>query len=169
MITATTHKDLEPVLMEPKAPGIKEPYLIIKSENEENITVLSSGKNGVEYNKTLGYFHTYPGVEVYHCVYGQGIMIMQRNDANGDVKEVKVAGIRPGSVIEVPSGWGHALINTGKNLLVVVDNAPHNAKTMESDSVKEKQGFAYYIIDKKGNIAFEENPSYPYHPQISTY
>ena len=169
MITVVSHKELEPVLMEPKISGIREPYSIIKGENEENITVVSSGKNGAEYNKTFGFYHTYPGVITYRCVYGQGVVIMQRNDGEGELKEIKVAGIRPGSTFEVPSGWGHSLVNTGKNLLIVVDNAPGQAKYISTSQLSDHHGFAYYIVDKKGNVAFEENPSYPYHPQISTY
>ena len=169
MITTYTHKELQPVLMEPKSSGIKEPYLIIKGESDENITVVAPGKNGAEYNKTFGYYHSYPGVITHRCVYGQGVMLMQKCDTEGEVKEVKVAGIRPGSTIEVPSGWGHTLINTGKNLLIVVDNAPSQAKYIDTESLLGKKGLAYYIIDKKGNIAFDENPNYPYHPQISTY
>lgn len=169
MIKTAAHKDLEPVLLDPKGIGVKEPYFVFQGENEENISVVSSGKNGAEFNKTFGVYHTYPGVIALHCVYGQGVVLIQRNDQEGSLKEVKVAGIRAGSAIEIPSGWGYCLVNTGKNLLIAVDNAPSNPKFFHDDDLKEKKGFAYYIIDKKGNIAFEENPNYPFHPQISTY
>lgn len=169
MVKQFSHKDIEEVLMEPKAPGVKEPFFLIEGDNEESITVVASGKNGAEYNKSLGYFHTFPGIEVYHTLYGQGVMVMQRNDSEGEAKEVKVVGLRPGVSIEVPSGWGQQIINTGKSFLVVADNSTANAKHHSDQALKNRHGLCYYVIDKKGNISFEDNPSYKFHPQISPY
>lgn len=169
MVVTLLRKDLEKALMEPKEVGLKEPGFIIEGDNGERLSVVSSGKNGAEYNKTLGFFHNFPGIEVYHCLYGQGILMMQRNDQEGDCKEVKVVGLRPGMVVEVPSGWGQCLINTGKSFLVVADNGIENVKYHDDQSIKEKAGLAYYVVDRKGNIAFEENPNYSFHPQISPY
>lgn len=168
MILTATQKDLAPVLMDPKSTLIKEPYFIIKGENGENVTVISSGKNGNEFNKTFGYFHTFPGVIIYHCLYGSGLLIMQRNDSEGEAKEVRVIGLRPGSIVEVPAGYGHSIVNIGKNFLIVSDNAPASSKTHNLDSIKLKRGLAYYVVDKKGNVSFEENQNYGFHPQIST-
>ncbi|MBI4036774.1 hypothetical protein HY386_02780 [Candidatus Daviesbacteria bacterium] len=167
MIDTKTHKDLEDVLMEPKAPGVKEPYFVLH-EDGQNITILSSGKNGIEYNKTYGHFHNYMGVEIYHCLYGQGILIMQRNDEEGEAKEFKVMTLTPGKQVEIPAGFGHSVINVGKGYLVVLDNAPNKPDAHNYQPVKEKQGFAYYLVEKKGEIAFEVNPSYHVPPQIST-
>lgn len=169
MVTTLSYKELQPVLMDSKVIGVKEPYFIIHGDNGENITVLAAGKNGIEYNKTFGTFHTFPGVEIYHCLYGQGILMMQRNDTENEAKEVRIISLRPGSTVEVPAGYGHCLVNTGKNFLVMADNAPQTSKVHNSDSIKDKKGLAYYIIDKKGNISFEANPNYSFHPQISTY
>lgn len=169
MVASTTIKDLQGVLMEPKLASVKEPYFTIQGNNGENITILASGKNGIEFNKTFGDFHTFPGVEIYHCLYGQGLLIMQRNGPDGEPKEVKVVGLRSGTIIEVPAGYGHCIVNTGKNFLIVADNAPANPKMHSDELLKTKKGLAYYVIDKKGNIAFEENPNYHFHPQISTY
>lgn len=168
MVVTFSIKDIQSVLMDPKSPSIKEPYFIIKGENGENITVVSSGKNGLEFNKTIGYFHTFQGVVIYHCLYGQGILIMQRNDSMGEVKEIKVMGLRPGVSVEIPSGYGHCLANIGKNFLIVADNAPQNEKNQDSEYIKKKKGLAYYIVDKKGNVSFEENKNYSFHPQITT-
>ncbi len=169
MIQNLSHKDLESTLMDPHAIGVKEPVFTIVGDNDENITVLSSGKNGTEYNKTPGYFHTFPGIEIFNCLFGQGILLMQRNDTDGEAKEVKVVGLRTGVSIEVPSGWGQTIINTGKSFLVVADNSAANIKYHLDEMIKNKKGLAYYIVDKKGNISFEENPNYSFHPQISPY
>lgn len=169
MITQRTRQELKEVLMDPQTPGIKEPYFVIRGEAGQNITVLTPGKNGEEFNKTYGHFHNWQGVEIYHVVYGQGIVVMQRNDEIGEAKEIRVAGVRAGMSVEIPSGYGHALVNTGKTYLVVLDNAPDEKDADNFGPVKEKQGFAYYIVDKKGEVGFEPNPNYKLHPQISTY
>ena len=167
MIIIKKHKDLEKVLMEPRASGIKESYFIIESENQ-CIYVVNPGKNGVEFNKTEGYFREDISVGIYQCLYGQGILIMQRNDEAGEAKEFKVVTLLSGRQTVIPAGFGHTLINIGKGLLVVLDNSPYNQKGQYRAPLEEKKGFAYYIVEKKGEIAFEENPNYNVHPQIGS-
>ncbi len=168
MITQKVHKELEDVLLEPRAAGVKESYYVIR-DVEQSITVLSPGKNGIEFNKTYGHFHKYQGAEIYQCLAGQGILIMQRNDEDGEAKEFKVATLSSGKQVEIPSGYGHCLVNIGKGFLVVLDNAGDKANKWHNfEPVKEKRGFAYYIVEKKGEIAFDQNPNYKVHPQIST-
>ena len=167
MIITKTRKELENFLMEPKAPGIKESYFVIKSK-DQCIYVVNPGKNGVEFNKTEGYFREDISVGIYQCLYGQGILIMQRNDEAGEAKEFKVVTLLSGRQVVIPAGLGHALINIGKGLLVVLDNSPYNPKEQYKSSLEEKKGFAYYIVEKKGEVAFEENPNYLIHPQISS-
>jgi len=168
MIVARERNKLKEVLMDPKSPGIKEPYFVIRGEGGENITVLTPGKNGDEYNKTYGHFHNFQGIEIYHIVYGQGVMLLQRNDEEGEAKEIKVMGVRKGMTVEIPSGYGHCLVNVGKTYLVGIDNSPQTPKSHNYNPVKEKHGLAYYVVDKKGEIGFELNPYYKIHPQIST-
>jgi len=153
--------------MEPKEKGVKEPYFVIR-EIGQNITIISPGKNGTEFNKTYGHFHNYLGIEIYNCLFGQGVLIMQRNDEDGEPKEFKVVTLHSGKQVEVPSGFGHSVVNIGKSFLVMLDNAPDFTKAHNFEPVKDKRGFAYYIVEKKGEIAFEMNPHYRIHPQIST-
>lgn len=167
MIITKTHKELEDVLMDPKDTGVKEPYFIIR-EIGQNITIIVPGKNGDEYNKTYGHFHIYMGVEIYNCLYGQGLLIMQRNDEEGEAKEFKVVTLHSGKQVEVPSGYGHCIVNIGKSFLVMLDNSPDFEKSHNYETVKIKKGFAYYVIEKKGEISFEHNPNYHVHPQITT-
>ncbi|MCL5784458.1 MAG: hypothetical protein M1142_03850 [Patescibacteria group bacterium] len=169
MITIRTRQELKDVLMDPKTPGVKEPYFVIRGEAGQNITILTPGKNGEEFNKTYGHFHNYQGVEIYHVVYGQGVLVLQRNDENNEAKEFKVMSLRAGTSTEIPSGFGHCLVNVGKSYLVVIDNAPQEAKFHNLEPLRQKHGFAYYVIDKKGEIGFEANRNYHLHPQITTY
>lgn len=167
MIFTKTRKELENFLMEPKASGVKEAYFVIVSE-DQCIYVVNPGKNGVEFNKTEGYFREDDSIGIYQCLYGQGILILQRNDEVGEAKEFKVITLLSGRQAVIPAGFGHTLINIGKGLLVVLDSAPFDLKTQRKNSLEEKKGFAYYIVEKKGEIAFEENPNYTVHPQISS-
>lgn len=167
MINIKTRQELKDVLMDPKSPGVKEPYLVINGEAGQNITVITPGLNGPEFNKTYGYFHKYQEVEIYHVIYGQGILIMQRNDPDGEAKEARVVSLRPGLTVEVPVGFGHALVNVGKTYLAVIDDTPIEKNTRDFASVKAKHGLAYYVVDKKGEVGFEPNPNYKLHPQIS--
>lgn len=169
MLTAITRKDLKDVLMDFKAPGVKEPYFIIQGEGGQNITVITPGTNGVEFNKTFGHFHELQEVEIYNVVYGQGVLLMQRNDEGGEAKEVRIVGLRPGSVVEVPAGYGHIIVNVGKNYLVVIDNAPSGYKGNNIETIRSKHGLAYFVVDKKGEVGFEPNPNYHLHPQISMF
>lgn len=168
MITTRTRQELKDVLMDPKEPGVREPYFVIRGEGGQNITALTPGLNGREFNKTYGHFHNFPEIEIYHVVYGQGLVVMQRNDENGQAKEFRMVTLRPGATVEIPVGYGHSLINIGKTYLVVIDNSPTDAKAHNFEPVKEKHGFAYYVVDKKGEIGFEPNPDYNIHPQIVT-
>lgn len=160
---------LKEVLMEPRAPGVKDPYFIIRGESGQSIVIITSGKNGSEFNKTYGKFYRYPAVELLYVAFGQGVLLMQRNDDSGEAKEVRVAGLRAGVSIEVPAGYGYCLVNIGKNYLIVVENASDSEDSQVMELLLKRRGFAYFIVDKKGEVGFEQNSSYRLHPQIATY
>ncbi len=167
MVTTFSYQDLKDVLMDSEPPKIKDPYILIDNPENGNLTVLASGKNSLEYNKTHGFVQSYPGVIVLHCLFGQGLVMMQRTDLEGNVKEVKVVPVRANSSVEIPSGYAYILINTGPNFLVALDNLPPDEKYRDTDSITEHKGLAYYVVEKKGEVAFEANPNYKFHPQLS--
>ena len=167
MITSVSTKEIEDVLMEPGASGLKESYFIIHGDAQD-IIILNAGKNGQEFNKTEGYFRRDNGVGIFHYLFGQGILLMQRNDQLGEAKEFKVVTLQPGKQVVIPAGFAFAIVNIGKSFLVGLDNSLVNSKDKDFESIKERKGFAYYIVEKKGEIAFETNPSYQVHPQIAT-
>ena len=166
MVISKKIKDLKPVLMEDTG-TIKTPYYTI-ADGEQLIFVISPGKNGSEFNKTLGYFSNFPGMQSYQCLYGQGILIMQRNDETGEAKEFKVVTLKTGRQVSVPAGWGMCIVNTGSSFLVVLRSSFLDESFEDLKPVIERHGFAYYIVEKKGEISFERNPNYFVHPQIST-
>ena len=167
MVITKKYQDIRPVLMEASKNHIREPYYVIKSNNQI-IYVVSSGLNGLEFNKTEGFFSNYPGILIYQCLFGQGILLTQRNDETGEAKEFKLTTLSPGKQIGLPSGWAFCLVNIGKNLLVVLGNKDLGAKEMDSKPIFDKVGLAYYVVEKRGEIAFEANPNYLVQPQITT-
>lgn len=168
MIVTKKSKDIKPVLMNPRAkPTIKEPYSIIL-DKDQAIFVLSPGLNGLEYNKTEGYVSNYPGVQVYQCLYGQGVLLMQRIDELGEAKEFKVVTLNAGRQVGIPAGWACVLVNIGKIYLVVVGNISIDSEDIDPEPVIKKRGLAYFVVEKKGDISFEQNPKYALHPQITT-
>lgn len=167
MVIAKNHKNLKPVLMEPTAKGVKIPYYLIQ-DREQVIFVVSPGQNGIEFNKTSGYFSNFPGMQVYLSLHGSGILLMQRNDELGEAKEFKMVTLSPFKQVTVPAGWAMCLVNTGSNFLVVSRNSVLDEKYIDLKPIIEKRGFNFYVIEKKGEIVFEPNPNYSVHPQIST-
>lgn len=167
MIDIKTYKDLKPVVMEDGEVTLKNPYYEI-SDNGQKIFIIASGTNGVEFNKTVGYFNDYPGMQTYQCLYGQGILVMQRNDESGEAKEFKVVSLNQGRQVLVPAGWGMCVANTSLSYLVVLRNSSLDEKHVDEKPVIKKKGFAYFVVEKKGEISFEENPNYELHPQITT-
>lgn len=167
MIITKTYKDIKPVLMQVSKIKVKEPYYLIKADDQV-IFVVSAGQNGVEYNKTEGFFSNYEGVQTYQFLYGQGVMLMQRNDDKGEAKEFKVVTLTLGKQVVVPASWAMCLVNIGKNFLVVLGNIGGMGKDLDSKPIIQKGGLAYFVLEKKGEIAFEQNPNYRVHPQITT-
>ena len=51
---------------------------------------------------------------------------------------------------------------------MVIDNAPNSPKAHNFEPVKAKRGFAYYVIERKGEIGFDLNYNYKVHPQITS-
>ncbi len=169
MIYPVTQKELKSVLMDPESSEVKEPYLLINSgPDSENITIIEPGRNGIEFNKTIGFSHKFNGMLIYRCIYGKGVMVIQKSDEVGEAKEVQVRGLRSGVEMEIPAGYSHTISNTGRTILVMVDNGPKDQKWKDDTQIQTKRGLAYYVIDKKGEIAFEKNPTYSFHPQITS-
>lgn len=169
MVTTISKSELKEVLMDPKNIGVREPYYYIKGENSHCVIVVSPGKNGVEFNKTYGDYSGNLEMLVHQTIYGQGVMVLQRNDENGEPKEIKVAGLKPGITVEVPAGFVYTIYNVGKNYLVLTCTTTTKKNIIQQRYLKLKKGLAYYVIDKKGDVGFEVNTNYKIHPQISLY
>lgn len=168
MVKQINSSELKSVLMDPKVKLVKNPYYLITDEAQV-IFVVSPGLNGVEFNKTIGSKSSFEGITIYHCLFGQGILILQRNEYDSEeVKEFKVVTLNSGRQVGVPAGWSSALVNVGKGFLVVLKSGGYEETPANAADIIEKKGLAYYIVEKKGEIGFEQNPNYRVHPQITT-
>ena len=166
MVISYAAKDLKPVLMKGAKAEVKTPYYLIE-DNGQAIFTITPGKNGFEFNKNLGYFSSFPGMQTHQCLYGHGIFIIQQNDLSGEAKEFKVVRLNPGRQLFVPAGLVMCCVNTGNSYLVVVRNSSLDKKYINSKTILKKHSFAYYVIAKKGDIGFEQNPNYLVFPQIT--
>lgn len=73
--------------------------------------ILPGNING-ECNMTKGHTHKIPSAEVYYCINGEGIILVQKNN-----EESISYLINKGSKVYIEPGYGHRAINTGENNL----------------------------------------------------
>jgi glucose-6-phosphate isomerase len=117
------------------------------------LSVVHPGKVGDEYFMTKGHFHSVPGTaEVYHCLRGEGVMVMETPEGESAVEE-----LRPGRLLYVPPRWAHRSVNTGVNedlvtLFVYPANAGHDYGTIE------QQGMKKLVVERKGRPEVIDNP-----------
>lgn len=117
-------------------------------------TTLYPGKVGDEYFMTKGHFHTVLDTsEIYYCLSGQGIMLMETPEGEVDWKE-----LRPGDALYVPGRWAHRSINTGSEPLVMFfvyrADAGHDYGTIE------EKGYRKIVVERGGKPALLDNPKW---------
>lgn len=149
--------DMREVLMNPEADGPEDVYVMVRGR--PNITVLMPGKIGQEFTKTYGHYHQDDRSETYKVLFGEGKMLIQ----NRAVDDVRLLDMKAGSEVVVPKGYAHAMINTGNEPLATVDDCPEDAENNINDygTIKEKKGFAVYVVEENGGI--ETVPNVHYH------
>jgi len=113
---------------------IKRPEL--EGELLHGLSVVHPGLVGDEYYMTKGHFHSVlETAEVYYCVKGEGVMVM-----------------------ETPEGeWAHRSVNTGLSedlvtFFVYPGNAGHDYGTIET------QGFRKRVLHRQGETQIVDNP-----------
>jgi len=172
---ARTHEKMTEVLMSPDASGPAIHYYMIRGGlKKRNITVWESGTVGGEYIKTYGHYHIGNLDETYRIVQGEGIALLQKMvEENGvpqpeKIEEFKAIPVKAGDSVYMPSGYGHLVVNTGKEWLVTADDSPvegaGDSASMpghaDYEAVKKMRGFAYYVVDKGGVPTLVPNPLY---------
>ncbi len=117
------------------------------------ISIIHPGKVGSEYFMTKGHFHTVIETsEVYHCLKGEGVMIMETPEG-----EWAVEPLSSGKVLYVPPRWAHRSVNTGADEDLVMffaypGNAGHDYGSIE------RQGFRQLVTEIDGKLELVKNP-----------
>ena len=117
------------------------------------LSVLHSGKVGNEYFMTKGHFHSVlETAEVYYCLKGQGVMVMETPEGDWAVEE-----LRPNTVLYVPPRWAHRSVNTHPDEDLVTffsypGHAGHDYGTIET------QGFRKLVVEENGEPKIIDNP-----------
>jgi glucose-6-phosphate isomerase len=149
-------EDMRKVLMNPQAEGPESVYAMVRGQ--PNITVLVPGKIGKEFTKTHGHYHQDDRSETYRVLFGEGKMLIQDRDTS----DVRLLEMKAGEEVAVPEGYAHTMINTGDGPLVTADDCPSDAETNVNDyePIKEKQGFALYVVEEDGEVETVPNVRY---------
>lgn len=117
------------------------------------LSVVHPGKVGDEYFMTKGHFHAVRDTaEVYHCLQGEGVMVMETSEGEWSVQE-----LRPGGVLYVPPWWAHRSVNTSAHedlvtLFIYPANAGHEYGTIEN------RGMRKLVVERQGSPQIIDNP-----------
>lgn len=110
------------------------------------------GKVGNEYFMTRGHFHTILDTsEVYYCIGGEGIMMMENPEGDVDYKE-----LTPGCALYVPRRYAHRSICTSKNEPLITfytfrADAGHDYGTIET------KGFRKLVVENDNRATIVNN------------
>ncbi len=125
----------------------------VSGELLHGISIIHPGRVGDEYFMTKGHFHAVLETgEVYYCLRGRGMMVMETPEGDWSVKE-----FRPGGVLYVPPRWAHRSVNTSPTedlvlFFVYPGHAGHDYRTIE------QQGFRKLVVDRDGKPEVIDNP-----------
>ncbi len=170
-----SHEKMREVLMNPEAQGPANHYYMIRGGSaKRNVTIWETGTVGGEYIKTYGHYHIGNLDETYWFLQGQGVALLQKmvvKDGKPQpdrIAEFKAVPIKAGDSIYMPPGFGHLVVNTGKEWLVTADSSPvegaGDSASMpghaDYEAVKQMRGFAFYVVEKGGMPALAPNPLY---------
>ena len=113
------------------------------------------GKVGNEYFMTKGHFHEVLDTgEVYYCLRGQGIMMMESPEGDVETQEMKT-----GAAVYVPPRYAHRSINVSStepliSFFAFRGDAGHDYGTIET------KGFRKLVVEKNGKPVVVDNPKW---------
>jgi glucose-6-phosphate isomerase len=112
------------------------------------------GRVAGEYYMTKGHFHEIlETAEVYYCIQGRGMMMMENPEGQWDCQELS-----PGQAVYVPKRYAHRSINVGDEPFITFfcfrADAGHDYKTIET------KGFRKIVVEREGKTAIIDNPSW---------
>jgi glucose-6-phosphate isomerase len=118
-------------------------------------SALEPGTIGEEYYMTRGHLHAkVDRPEVYHCVHGRGVMLLE--DSLGNVDSIEMT---PGTVAYVAPGWIHRSVNVGSDRFVTVFSYPADSG-QNYEVIAEAGGMAALVVVDGGHWKLADNPRY---------
>ncbi|WP_433046807.1 glucose-6-phosphate isomerase family protein [Dactylosporangium sp. CS-033363] len=121
------------------------------------ISTLSPGKVGEEFHMTRGHIHAqHDRAEIYHCLSGHGLMLMETLDGQTVVTE-----LHPGVIAYVPPVHIHRSVNVGDTDLVTVFCYPADAG-QDYGIIARAGGMRHRAVASAGaeHWRLKENPDY---------
>lgn len=116
-------------------------------------SIVYAGKVGDEYYMTKGHFHSIlETAEVYYCLQGRGVMLMESPEGDWEAQE-----LTRGGAVYVPERYAHRSINTHATDPLITffafrGDAGHDYGTIES------QGFRKLVVERAGQVEYIDNP-----------
>ena len=116
-------------------------------------SIVYPGKVGEEFHMTKGHFHTVlESAEVYFCIRGRGLMLMENPEGDVEVQEMK-----PGSAVYVPGRFAHRSVNVDPHETLVTffsfrADAGHDYGTIET------RGYRKLVVARGGTWTLVDNP-----------
>ena len=126
----------------------------IAGELPHGLSVVHPGQVGTEFYMTKGHYHAVRDTaEVYYCLKGRGLMLMENEAGVWAAEE-----FRPGRLVYVPPGWAHRSVNLSLDedlvtLFVYPGHAGHDYGAIE------ERGFRKLVMDDTGAHAIVDNPA----------
>ena len=119
------------------------------------ISTLTPGRVGDEFHLTRGHIHAqHDRTEIYHCLAGHGLMLMETLDGRTVVTE-----LRPGVVAYVPPVHIHRSVNLGDTDLVTLFCYPADAG-QDYGIIARSGGMRHRAVADGDGWRLEENRSY---------
>jgi len=118
-------------------------------------SALEPGTIGEEYYMTRGHLHAkVDRPEVYHCVSGHGVMLLE--DSRGNIDSIEMS---PGTIAYVAPGWIHRSVNVGVERFVTVFSYPSDAG-QNYEVIADAGGMAALVVVANGGWKLVDNPRY---------
>lgn len=118
-------------------------------------SALEPGTIGDEFYMTRGHLH---GVvdrpEIYHCIHGHGVMLMEDSRGTTDAMEML-----PGTVVYVAPGWIHRSVNVGSERFVTVFSYPADSG-QNYEVIAEAGGMRSLVVTDGEGWRLADNPRY---------
>lgn len=138
-------------------PIVYEVYELPTSSESHNLlfatTILYAGRVGMEFFMTRGHYHAGPdGSELVQVFKGRGVVLLRTREGKEDIRA-----LREGSVVYVPSGWAHRVVNKGDEPLIFASicaaDVGHDYKSLESEGFSSMDAVTVSEQERNGGRA----------------